>query len=161
MDSSLGTGTTFTLELPTIEAPPAQVVATPPAPVALRDKQLLVIDDEAASREAMGHFLEGLGCQVTLAATANEAAALAQMQEPDLVVADFRLGDGTTGLEAIERLRRTRPGLPALIVTGDTAPERLAEMNRARVPVLHKPVPPGVLVEKISALLELQGEAAE
>jgi signal transduction histidine kinase/CheY-like chemotaxis protein len=161
MSSRPGVGTTFTLELPRVAAPIVEPAApAPPAAGVLRDKQLLVIDDEAASREAMQGYLEGLGCSVMIAATANEAAALAQMHEPDLVVADFRLGGGESGLQAIARLRRAHPGLPAIIVTGDTAPEKLAEMSAARIPVLHKPVPPALLLEKISALLEREKEAA-
>jgi CheY-like chemotaxis protein len=126
-----------------------------------RDLHILVIDDEAQSREAMQRYLDALGCQVMLAATVAEAAALAQMQEPDLVLADFRLRGTETGLQAIELLRRERPGLPAMIVTGDTAPEKLSEMDAARIPVLHKPIPPGLLVERIAQLLERTGEVED
>lgn len=153
MTSAPGSGTTFRMTLP-IEAPLAQAESAPKAGAAVfRDKQFLVIDDEAASREAMQGYLEALGCQVSIAATINEATALAQVQEPDLVVADFRLRGSETGLQAIEALRKTRPGLPALLITGDTAPEKLAQMAAARIPLLHKPVSPALLIDNIASLL--------
>ena len=156
MDSSPGEGTSFRLMLPRAPATPAKAARAQTGSRDFRDVHVLVIDDEAQSREAMQRYLETLGCDVTLAATVNEAAALAQMHEPDCILADFRLRGGETGLQAIELLRRERPRLPAMIITGDTAPERLAEIDAAGIPVLHKPVTPGLLIEKIAGLLDTE-----
>jgi DNA-binding NtrC family response regulator len=135
--------------------PPPRPMAAVPRPEATRlgELQLLLIEDEVEAGRAMQGFLEHHGCTVSLASTINEATALAHVQEPDVVVADFRLRGTETGLQAIEALRRTRPDLPALLITGDTAPERLAEISASRIPMLHKPVQPNVLVEKITSLL--------
>jgi CheY-like chemotaxis protein len=57
----------------------------------------------------------------------------------DALVVDFRLRD-QHGIDVIACLRSARPGLPALIVTGDTAPHRLGELEGSGVGVLHKPV---------------------
>ena len=160
MESSPGAGTHFRLTLPRVAAAASRKAAATPSARDFRDVHVLVVDDEAQSREAMQRYLEALGCEVMLAATINEAAALAQMHEPDCVLADYRLRGGETGLQAIEMLRRERPGLPAMIITGDTAPERLAEIDAARIPVLHKPVPPGLLIEKIAGLLDTEEVAA-
>jgi CheY-like chemotaxis protein/anti-sigma regulatory factor (Ser/Thr protein kinase) len=160
MASSPGEGTRFTLTLPRAPAAESKPRVAPSGARDFGDVRVLVIDDEAQSREAMQRYLEALGCEVMLAATINEAAALAQMHEPDCVLADFRLRGDETGLQAIEMLRRDRPGLPAMIITGDTAPERLAQIDAARIPVLHKPVPPGLLIEKIAGLLDTEEVAA-
>lgn len=156
MESAPGAGTTFTMNLAVVPPPPRREAVSSAAIPAFHDRQLLVIDDEAGSREAMQSYLEALGCQVSVAATISEATALAQIQEPDLVIADFRLRGTETGLQAIEALRKANPLLPALLITGDTAPEKLAEMSAARIPLLHKPVPPTVLVDNIAHLLEPQ-----
>jgi signal transduction histidine kinase/ActR/RegA family two-component response regulator len=149
MVSIAGRGTRFSLEFD-LAAAPAQEDSRPVAgPLELRERQVLVIDDEAGPRDALRGYLEGLGCIVDVAGTVAEAAALAMLQEPDIVVADFRLRDAETGLDAIRRLRGSRPGLPAIIVTGDTAPERLAELDGTGIEILHKPVVPARLVESM------------
>lgn len=56
-----------------------------------------------------------------------------------MLVVDFRLRD-ETGLDVITRLRACYPGLPAVIVTGDTAAQRLTEFEGVAVSVLHKPI---------------------
>ena len=114
---------------------------------------MLLIDDEAAPRDALRGYLESLGCKVSVAASTEEAAAIALFEEPDIVVADFRLRDNATGLQAINRLRQARPDLPAIIVTGDTAPERMAELEGTGLEVLYKPVAPARLLEAMSARL--------
>ena len=153
MESTEGRGTTFTLALDAVAAPEVAQPRAPAISSRLRDRQVLLIDDEAAPREALRGYLEGLGCKVSVAASTEEAAAIALFEEPDIVLADFRLRDDATGLQAIHRLRQARPDLPAIIVTGDTAPERLAELEGTGLEVLYKPVAPARLVEAITARL--------
>ena len=60
---------------------------------------------------------------------------------PDVLICDYRLRDGRTGLEAIERLRAAiDPELPALIMTGDTHAHLQEAAERLGLYVLHKPV---------------------
>jgi CheY-like chemotaxis protein len=73
-------------------------------------------------------------------------------QDWDLVLSDHRLGDGT-GREVIQHLRTHQPALPAILLTGDTSPEQLAELARSGVPVLHKPVLPERLREAVASTL--------
>jgi DNA-binding NarL/FixJ family response regulator len=59
----------------------------------------------------------------------------------DLIVADYRLGDGATGLDAIEALCvYIGHSLPAIIVTGDTSPSRIKEATASGYRILHKPI---------------------
>jgi CheY-like chemotaxis protein len=58
---------------------------------------------------------------------------------PDVLVVDFRLWK-ETALDVIDRLRRLLPALPAVIVTGETAPARFIELSAAATRVLHKPL---------------------
>jgi len=62
---------------------------------------------------------------------------------PDGIIADYRLRENQTGLEAIQAVHREYgEHIPALIVTGDIAVERLREVNSSSFQVLHKPVAP-------------------
>jgi CheY-like chemotaxis protein len=72
---------------------------------------------------------------------------------PDAVVCDYRLPDGT-GIEAIEQLRdKVSYDVPAVLVSGDTAPELLLEAGQSGYPLLHKPVRPMKLRALLSQLL--------
>ena len=65
---------------------------------------------------------------------------------PDVVIADFRLREGRTGVEAVTALRAVYgAGLPGILLTGDTAPALLAEAAGRGLVTLHKPVPPAEL----------------
>ncbi len=74
------------------------------------------------------------------------AAVRANGATPDALIVDYRLREGRTGTQAIERLRREfNADLPSLIVTGDTAPEPLRDVRDAGYPLLHKPAQPAML----------------
>lgn len=108
--------------------------------------RILVIDDDEAVRAAMLHLLRNWGCECEVAETIEEALALARLHAPDVVVSDYRLREQRTGAEAITALRALLgDSLPALLITGDTAPERLREAQASGIPLLHKPVSPSQL----------------
>lgn len=59
----------------------------------------------------------------------------------DLIIADYRLGDGITGLDAIQSLSNAVGNtVPAIIITGDTSPARLRDVNASGALLLHKPI---------------------
>ncbi len=115
-----------------------------------------VIDDEPAIRGAMSSLLGSWGYRVRVAASAAELLqAIAGSDEmPDLIISDFRLQGGEDGISAIRTLlaRFGRP-IPALLITGDTAPDRLVEARAGGFPLLHKPLPNGRLRAAIGNLL--------
>jgi CheY-like chemotaxis protein len=75
-----------------------------------------------------------------------------------VVISDYRLREHRTGIEAIFALRKIVDGpLPALLITGDTGPERLREAMASGIPVLHKPVSSSQL---FNALISILPEAA-
>ena len=143
MDSTPGVGTRFELLVP--GGDPARVARAPeaPAPVACDGALVLVVDDEAPVLEATGGLLESRGCTALLAGSAREALRAVALagRAPDLVLSDLRLGAGASGIDAVRALREaTAPALPALIVTGDTCPERLREIRESGLEALYKPV---------------------
>lgn len=67
---------------------------------------------------------------------------MAEQHPPRLVISVYRLRDLRTGAEAVNQLRKRWPLLPALLITGDSAPDRLQAASHHCIPLLHKPVPP-------------------
>jgi CheY-like chemotaxis protein len=89
---------------------------------------------------------KGLGLGLSIAARLAETG-----QTPDAVLCDYRLPRDETGSDVIRRLRaHTGVDLPAALITGDTAPERIREAKDSSVPLLYKPVQPA----RLRALLE-------
>jgi CheY-like chemotaxis protein len=105
-----------------------------------------VVDDDEAVRIGTLHLLRDWGCVAEAAESIEEARVLASPHAPDVVVSDYRLREQRTGLQAIAALRSVfGQSLPALLITGDTAPDRLREALSGNIPLLHKPVSPDQL----------------
>ncbi|MEP6617892.1 MAG: PAS domain S-box protein [bacterium] len=142
VESTLGGGATFIVEMPLI-APPVPV-DRPAAPVPVADvvsRRMLVVDDEPAMRAVMSGFLKSLGHEVSVAATANEARAHLATTEYDVVLLDLRMPDA--GGEALYRElseRDPRHAGRVVFVTGDLQSEDAQRFLRdAGRPVVGKP----------------------
>ena len=150
-----GRGSLFAVTLPRAEAvfaPPAPRLPEPrPADGAL----ILVVDDELAVRMAITVLLTGWGYQVLAAASGAEMLehVAACPVRPVLLICDYRLRAGEDGLAVIRRLQdEYNDDLPALLITGDTAPERLLEAEASGLILLHKPVMDHALRAAITSL---------
>ena len=109
--------------------------------------------------DGMRGILQSWGCQVETAASGEAALAglAANGGKPDLIISDSRLADGETGIEVIERLRQAAGApIPAFVITGDTAPERLREASAGGFHLLHKPVSPMALLTTLNRILKVQ-----
>ena len=85
---------------------------------------IILIEDHAEVANAWCLLLNAEGYQVVTATTAAEANALSREMSaiPALVIADFHLLDGSTGVEAVAQLRDYYDkNVPAFIVSGDTS----------------------------------------
>lgn len=72
----------------------------------------------------------------------------------DLILCDYRLRDGRTGIEAIQILREAFGAtIPAALLTGDTATDTIQAIRASGLPVLHKPLKPAKLRAFLSHLL--------
>lgn len=146
--SRLGRGSAFFVRVPiAVAEAPDLGTAQEPDPSGLQGCSVLVIDDEPAICQAMTDVLTLWGCRVLSAESAQEA--LTRMAEtgfvPEAIIADYRLR-GYTGTEAIAAIRHALgQTVPAAILTGDTAPERLREASASGLLLLHKPVQPARL----------------
>lgn len=140
--SAPGVGTTVTLSMQAISAPPAPVRPTPAsdAPPVTPGLMVLVLDDQAMVRQSMTVLLRQLGCMVFSAETVEQAMAIARQNAIQVLFADQRLCGTGTGIDAIRHIRAIRPTITAVLVTGDTAPDRMQQARQADMRLLHKPL---------------------
>ncbi len=155
LKSRVGHGSTFLVHVPIAvgEVPRLEDMEEARS-TGLHGYAVLLVDDEPAIRQAMTEVLGGWGCQVLAVESAQEALSrLATTAfSPDAIIADYRLREERSGTEAINEIRHAlgRP-VPAAILTGDTAPERLREANASGFQLLHKPIQPARLRALLSS----------
>ena len=151
IESEPGKGTLVRILMP--RARPQKQVAAPAAVLSdsLRGTRVLVVDDEAAARDAMSGLLARWGCEVVTAASGNEALERAREWRADVVLCDLTLAGTESGVEVVERLRGAwGAGVACAFVTGESAPDSLAAARATGHPVALKPTAPA----KLRALLE-------
>jgi CheY-like chemotaxis protein len=103
-------------------------------------KLVVVIEDDPLVLEATDSLLRSWGCRVIAAGSYGDAIMkLSEIrQRPDLIVCDYRLPQGPTGVDAIEMLRNAFE-IPALLISGDAAaPPASVELSSYNH--LHKPL---------------------
>ncbi len=148
MTSAPGRGSIFTLELPCGDERAAAQAAEIGSDAPISEDpplRVLVIEDEVDAREALVTLLKNWGHEVMAVASPDGIAAIPG-PAPDAIITDYRLREDATGSDAIHRIQAIwRRTIPALIVTGDTAPERQREAQQNGFALLHKPVSPGKL----------------
>jgi CheY-like chemotaxis protein len=155
LDSKVGRGTVFRIEVPLGEAPRARPASPRPRPAAepdLSGRLIVVIDDEEPIVRGMKVLLESWGARVIGSETGTDVMPGIEEagQLPDLIIADYRLGGGVVGTQVIDRLRQELdPEIPALLITGSTAAERIRESDLYGYQLLLKPVQPERLREAI------------
>ncbi len=147
-----GHGSVFDIALPAAGAvaprPPAAEDRDAPAPPPMPPGLVLVIDDDEMVGASSAALVRRWGHRALVCPSAERAlAALAESGDsPDLMIVDFRLAEGASGLQAAERVRQQLGwALPVILVTGDTAPARIREAFTAGHVLLHKPVDPNRL----------------
>ena len=155
--SSPGNGTVFTLTLPPGEraAPSRPPPLTPPQSVHAEQRRcILLVEDDAAVRNATGLLLRVEGYTVRPAGSLGEALeCIAGGARIDLVITDYHLGAGETGTEVIARVRaRLGEALPAVLITGDTS-SAVRALESPRLRLARKPIQADELLELLATLL--------
>lgn len=126
----------------------AENAAAPPS------AHILVIDDDESIRASLGALLRATGYSVDAVETIAEGLDSARDRMPDLIICDLRLRAGKNGADAVRMLRAQSPRrIGALLITGETHPDRIAEVAREDIEVLYKPTPPDRLLETIARTL--------
>jgi signal transduction histidine kinase len=158
LTSILGKGSCFSVALPRVAARP-EIAETPAPAHPLEDasdrKLVVVIDDDPLVLEGMGGLFRSWGYQLVAGTDEEALAGVADLDRPpDLIVSDYHLSGGKTGIEVIEGLRRTLSAdIPAFLVSGDTSPELLRQARATGYHLLHKPVDPMTLRAMVSHVM--------
>jgi len=152
-----GRGSLFTVDLmPGLERDVEVDTLVPQQNISLSGIVLVVIDDDCSVRDAIAVLLKTWGCsQVFSFASGEEALASMRVANvrPDAIISDYRLRDHHTGIEAIVALHALyHADIPALLITGDTAPDRIKEAANSGFSLLHKPVDPDDLKRFLAGL---------
>lgn len=151
--SKPGKGSLFSVVLPRCTQPAAcmaqaeEAAHTPPPGLGV-----LVIDDNQAILNATEALIASWGHRALVARSLDAAVTRAKHYrgQIDLILADYRLAENTTGPDAIRAVNAILPApVKAAIITGDTDPERIQEAMASGYQLLHKPLAPAALLKVI------------
>ncbi len=155
LDSTPGRGTMFSVSVPYVSNAGSTDSHLQPFTDDLHGTRVLVIDDDAAIRTGMRQVLEQWGCRVLDAESDATIAGLLESQgEIDIILSDYRLQEGKSGIDVVHYVQDLydKP-IPAIILTGDTDPQRLRDAKDSGFKLLHKPVAVAKLRSLMSYLL--------
>jgi protein-histidine pros-kinase len=125
--SDIGKGSTFSVSIPVANRTVASEESESVADNTVHEGAsglVILIEDDINVANAWGMLLEAEGYSVAMAASATEAQALISHlhETPALLISDFHLLDGSTGVEAVSAIREFfDEHIPAFIVSGDTS----------------------------------------
>jgi signal transduction histidine kinase/CheY-like chemotaxis protein len=157
-----GRGTRFRVIVPVSEPgarpAPMRTVDEPGKGPADLPRRVIVLDDETTVGDAVVALLQAHGVETQAFRTEYDASIALDLAHRsgrpfDALMCDFRLADGVDGLDAALRLRSRGPNpLPVLLVTGETAPDRLQRVHESGMSVLFKPATGPALLQALAAL---------
>jgi PAS domain S-box-containing protein len=157
--SEVGKGSSFSLMLPASNGRPVAIGGGPyaqPAPQEQLDRsRVLLVEDDAAVRDATRLLLKVEGYRVTAVASLAEALQkVRDMNGVDLLVTDFHLRDGETGIQVIAALRAALQfPLKAVLITGDTSTAMKELPRDPHLRMASKPIRAEELLAIMRALL--------
>ena len=156
--STPGKGSVFSIELPLSSS--SQIAQTNSVTLEtnsiLTDKTIVIIEDEKEIRDALTLLLSGWGCKVLELTSVKDVKQKLQLSyKPDIILADYRLQEHETGVNVIHAIYDYYQDntIPAVIITGDTAPNRIKEAKESGFQLLHKPVSGGKLRAILNSIL--------
>jgi DNA-binding NtrC family response regulator len=91
---------------------------------------LLIVDDEASLRDFLTIVFEEEGCRVETASSLADAHAALQKREPDLVLCDLMLPDGS-GLDLLREIKSQNPSIAVIMITAHTSTKSAVEALKA------------------------------
>ncbi len=160
--STRGRGSCFSVRVPLAVAPAAELpMIERPRPRNFGGALVVFVENEPAIAGAMSDLLTGWSCEVITAPTATAALAELRGRRPHVVLSDYHLDHGRTGLDALASIRAALgPHMSAALLTADRDPALRAAAEQAGYRVLHKPIRPGALRALLGQMLTEQADQA-
>lgn len=155
LDSEPGRGSLFSLRVPSTQPviEPTAAVSLPAMNGRLDGLRVVCIDNDTRIREALAAMLGAEGCRVTVVADRHALRKSVTDFRPDIIVADYHLDDGDTGIAALKwSLRGADRNVPCIIVSADDGAAVRSLAREAGYRILPKPVNPARLTALIYAL---------
>lgn len=155
--SRVNRGTCFSIYVPLVRRPQkaAREVGTElPENVGTQTAvTVLLVEDDFAVLQSTALFLKVSGLQVLPARNLLNALQLAGESRPDLIISDYGLRNGETGIQVVAALRQMLgEKVKAVILTGDTSTERAREAAESGCDIIYKPVKADALLNWIHKL---------
>lgn len=155
--SRVGQGSVFGVRLERCE--PGVTPTSEPmirTPGNLSGTRVLIVDDDPLALASLDSLLAAWGCDVTGAASLDEALALTDPDlPPEVLITDYRLQGHQTGLEVVTGVtQRIGYQVRCILITGDTGSDTINKARAAGVPMLHKPVRPAKMRAVLQRLLQ-------
>jgi two-component system OmpR family response regulator len=136
--------------MPPVSEPPGTRLAPAGAPP---HRRVLVVDDDARSRDAVARLLIAEGYDATVAGDGEEASALLASWHPDLVLTDLNM-PRLDGRGLLQRARALQPGIPVIVVSARAGDEGRASLEgMGAVAFFAKPVQVDQLLARIHDLI--------
>jgi CheY-like chemotaxis protein len=103
--------------------------------------RILIVDDEPQVAEVLAKSLAREGHRAQVVHSGEEALQFLGNTEPDALFLDVSM-PGMNGLHVLAEVKRRRPSLPVVVITGNATPEQVDEVKRlGAVDVIEKPAP--------------------
>ena len=152
--SEPGQGTTFKIFIPRSEGVARLITPRSVKQLGPATETILLVEDEAATRDAIQRSLTRAGYKVLLAANGVEALTIANSNPKaiDLVLSDSMMPE-MGGLELVTRLRKTRPDMSFLMMSGYTEQASPERFGLTPLPFIEKPFAAAALLAAIQLLL--------
>ncbi|PKL96037.1 MAG: hybrid sensor histidine kinase/response regulator [Gammaproteobacteria bacterium HGW-Gammaproteobacteria-8] len=150
--SEPGRGTFFGLRVPRVAGTDESPMAGD-AERALPEGRVLVIDNDAAMRHSLKTLLGQWGFEVEDADDDERVVRDWSLPGPDLLMLDFHLDHGRTGIDVLARLRKIGCQAPAILISADHGAAVREAAHLADCQLLHKPLRPLALRSVISRLM--------
>ncbi len=126
----------------------------PQASEEVKAKRVLIVDDDAEIVESIRYALKAKGHEILVARDGNQGLAMAEREDPDLVILDMMMPK-RSGFLVLEKLRRTRPvPMRVIMITANEGSRHKAYAEMLGVDdYIRKPFAMDRLVESVERLL--------